>query len=208
MSNGLEPQLPIWLQGKNANALAKVAQSYWQEIESYLFWWLEQQHNENAQTAILDLLAWERGINRLPNETLALYGLRVKHAFANAKDAGSTIGMKRIFERLGLGSLEINERIDGFDWDEVEVIVFAEIYRNNRALIGEIIRQYGLTCRRYRLKLFLKSTLNVKTATAQVSRLETTVFPFYAGQIDSAMNMLVRSTTTSFHDTKVFPRGI
>ena len=208
MNNELEPQLPIWLKGQNANALAKVAQSYWQEVQSYLFWWLEQQHSENAQTAILDLLAWERGINRLPNESLELYGLRVKHAFANAQDAGSTIGMKRIFKRLGLGSLEMNERIEGFDWDEVEVIVFAEIYRNNRALINEIIRQYGLTCRRYRLKLFLKSTINVKTATAQVSRLETTILPFYAGQIDSAMSMLVRSTTTSFHETKVFPRGI
>ena len=55
----LTPQLPIWLTEKNVTALAKVAQSYWQEIESYLFWWLEQQHSENAQTAILDLLAWQ-----------------------------------------------------------------------------------------------------------------------------------------------------
>lgn len=151
MNNELEPQLPIWLKGQNANALAKVAQSYWQEVESYLFWWLEQQHSENAQTAILDLLAWERGINRLPGETLEIYGLRVKHAFANATDAGSNIGMEQIFKRLGFGFIQVNERVPGFDWDMVEIAMLEDEFSGKEQLVNEIIKQYGRTCRRYYL---------------------------------------------------------
>ena len=147
--SSLSPQLPIWLTEQNAKALAKVAHTYWQEIESYLFWWLEQQHSENAQTAILDLLAWERGINRLPNESATLYGLRVKHAFANASDAGSNVGMEQIFKRLGFGFIQVNERVPGFDWDMVEIAMLENEFSGKEQLINEVIQQYGRTCRRY-----------------------------------------------------------
>lgn len=166
MNNELEPQLPIWLKGQNANALAKVAQSYWQEIESYLFWWLEQQHSENAQTAILDLLAWERSVNRLPGETLEIYGLRVKHAFANATDAGSNIGMEQIFKRLGFGFIQVNERVPGFDWDMVEIAMLEDEFSGKEQLVNEIIEQYGRTCRRYYLSAM--ATVNTNDATGLV----------------------------------------
>lgn len=158
----LTPQLPIWLTEKNATALAEVAQSYWQEIESYLFWWLEQQHSENAQTAILDLLAWERGINRLPDEALELYGLRVKHAFANATDAGSNVGMEQIFKRLGFGFIQVNERVPGFDWDMVEIAMLEDEFSGKEQLVNEVIKQYGRTCRRY----FLSAMATVNTTDA------------------------------------------
>tara|TARA_Y100000782_G_scaffold115311_1_gene156837 strand:- start:692 stop:1213 length:522 start_codon:yes stop_codon:yes gene_type:complete len=158
----LTPQLPIWLTEKNATALAKVSQSYWQEIESYLFWWLEQQHSENAQTAILDLLAWERGINRLPDEALELYGLRVKHAFANATDAGSNVGMEQIFKRLGFGFIQVNERVPGFDWDMVEIAMLEDEFSGKEQLVNEVIKQYGRTCRRY----FLSAMATVNTTDA------------------------------------------
>jgi hypothetical protein len=151
MSNNLTPELPIWLTAKNATALASVAQSYWQEIESYLFWWLAQQHSENAQTAILDLLAWERSINRLPGESLELYGMRVKHAFANATDAGSNVGIEQIFKRLGWGFIQVNERVPGFDWDMVEIAMLEGEFSGKEQLVSEIIKQYGRTCRRYYL---------------------------------------------------------
>ncbi|WP_409423271.1 MULTISPECIES: hypothetical protein [unclassified Pseudoalteromonas] len=158
----LTPQLPIWLTEKNVTALAKVAQSYWQEIESYLFWWLEQQHSENAQTAILDLLAWERGINRLPDEAVELYGLRVKHAFANATDAGSNVGMEQIFKRLGFGFIQVNERVPGFDWDMVEIAMLEDEFSGKEQLVNEVIKQYGRTCRRY----FLSAMATVNTTDA------------------------------------------
>jgi len=162
MSNNLAPELPIWLTEKNATALASVAQSYWQEIESYLFWWLAQQHSENAQTAILDLLAWERSINRLPGESLELYGMRVKHAFANATDAGSNVGMEQIFKRLGFGFIQVNERVLGFDWDMVEIAMLEDEFNGKEPLINEVIKQYGRTCRRY----FLSAMATVDTTDA------------------------------------------
>ncbi len=162
MRDELAPQLPSWLSGKDAEALAKVAQSYWQEVESYLFWWLEQQHSETAQTAILDLLAWERSINRLPGESAALYGLRVKHAFANATDAGSNVGMERIFKRLGFGYIQVNERVSGFDWDMVEIAMLEDEFSGKEQLVNEVIEQYGRTCRRY----FLSAMATVNTTDA------------------------------------------
>jgi hypothetical protein len=37
---------------------------------------------------MLDLMAWERGIQRFSGEPLSLYRKRVKYAFINARDAG------------------------------------------------------------------------------------------------------------------------
>ena len=61
----------------------------------------------------------ERDVTRFTGEPEALFRLRVKFAFINSVDAGSTAGMKRIFERLGVGYVEIEERQPGRDWDVV-----------------------------------------------------------------------------------------
>lgn len=142
-------ELPSWLDGLAAKALANVAKTYWQAVEGYLFWWLEQLDEENASLPILDLLAWERGINRLDGESVELYSLRIKHAVANSEDAGHTIGMERIFKRLGFGYIEINERVPNFDWDMVEVSLIEDEFADNQLLVEELIKQYGRTCRRY-----------------------------------------------------------
>lgn len=41
----------------------------------------------------------------------------VQHAFVNARDAGSKQGFIQIFERLGIGYAEIEERFDAVNWD-------------------------------------------------------------------------------------------
>ena len=140
-------KLPVWLRGENAKALERAADAYWQSIEAALFSWLEQIDEEKAALEILDLLAWERDINRLDDEPVALYTQRIKYA-AHAEDAGSNTGMMRIFERLGFGFVQISDRVPGFDWDMVE-IAMSERSTGKQALIKEIIRSYGRTCRRY-----------------------------------------------------------
>ncbi|WP_299002305.1 phage tail protein [uncultured Shewanella sp.] len=147
--NPLASQLPIWLQSNDVNALAKVIELFWRNIESYLYWWLTQQHSEDSDIQILDLLAWERGITRLENESIEIYGKRVIHAFANAKDAGSPAGMKAIFARLGLDIIDINERVEGFDWDQIEILMLESQFAEREELINAIIASYGRTCRRY-----------------------------------------------------------
>ncbi|MCG7567067.1 phage tail protein [Pseudoalteromonas sp. CnMc7-15] len=142
-------KLPVWLRGENAKALERAADAYWQSIEAALFSWLEQIDEEKAALEILDLLAWERDINRLDDEPVALYAQRIKYAVANAEDAGSNTGMMRIFERLGFGFVQINDRVPGFDWDMVEIAMSETQSAGKQALIKEIIRSYGRTCRRY-----------------------------------------------------------
>lgn len=155
----LTPSLPTWMNGHDVSALANVAQRYWDEVESYLFWWLSQQHREDAQTAILDLLAWERDIKRLPGESVELYGKRVRHAFANATDAGSNTGMEQIFRRLGFGFVSVSERVPGFDWDMIEIAMLESEFSGKEQLVTELIKQYGRTCRRY----FLSAMAAVNT---------------------------------------------
>ena len=52
-------ELPTWLTGVNSVALTKAANAYWQQVESYLLWWLDQINNQTDALPILDLLAWE-----------------------------------------------------------------------------------------------------------------------------------------------------
>lgn len=141
--------LPTWLSGANAVALSDAATAYWEKVESYLLWWLEQMHSETDSLPILDLLAWERGIERIDGESVALYSKRVKHGIANSKDAGSSIGMEQIFKRLGFGYVQFNERMDGFDWDMIEVAMLESEYSGKQDLVQSILKQYGRTCRRY-----------------------------------------------------------
>lgn len=142
-------QLPTWLDGEQATKLAQVAETYWQQLEQRLWWWLDQITEEQAALPILDLLAWERDITRLENEPVELYRLRIKHAQANAEDAGSTIGMENIFKRLGFGYIAITERISGYDWDMVKISMIEEEFTGKQSLVEELIKQYGRTCRRY-----------------------------------------------------------
>ena len=127
-----------------------------------MLWWLEQQDESQSALPILDLLAWERSINRLDGESVELYSLRIKHAVANSEDAGFGIGMERIFKRLGFGYIEINERVAGFDWDMVEIAMIEDEFTANQDLVKELIRQYGRTCRRY----FLRALITVDAYSA------------------------------------------
>jgi hypothetical protein len=98
---------------------------------------------------ILELWAWQRDVTRFNGEPEALFRLRVKYAFINSVDAGSTAGMKRIFERLGVGYVEIEERHPDRDWDVV-LLKFSNAQLSlNPELLRVLIQQYGRTCRRY-----------------------------------------------------------
>lgn len=151
-------ELPTWLTGENSTKLSQVAQQYWGEIESHLLWWLEQLDETQSQLPILDLLAWERGITRLNGESIELYSLRIKHAVVNSEDAGSNIGMEQIFKRLGFGYVQINERVEGFDWDMIEIAMIEDEFTGKQELVQELVKQYGRTCRRY----FLSALIHIE----------------------------------------------
>ena len=62
---------------------------------------------------------------------------------------GSTAGMKRILERLGVGYVEIEERQPDRDWDVVLLRFSDSQLSQNPELLRVLIQQYGRTCRRY-----------------------------------------------------------
>lgn len=142
-------KLPFWLEGVELTKLKNAAQSWWEKVEQWLKWPLLQIDAETCHITVLDLLAWQRDIQRFQGEPEALYRLRVKYAFINAVEAGSTAGMVRIFERLGIGYVEIQERLPGQDWDIVSLLLSDTQLSQNPVLLRVLIQQYGRTCRRY-----------------------------------------------------------
>ncbi|MBA6102453.1 phage tail protein [Pseudomonas monteilii] len=142
-------KLPFWLEGTELTKIKNAAQSWWEKVEQWLKWPLLQIDAETCHLTVLDLLAWQRDIQRFQSEPEALYRLRVKYAFINAVEAGSTAGMIRIFQRLGIGYVEIQERLPDQDWDIVSLLLSDSQLSENPVLLRVLIQQYGRTCRRY-----------------------------------------------------------
>lgn len=160
----LKLSLPFWLDGIELAKLKAAAQSWWEKAEGWLRWPLLQLDAETCHINVLDLLAWQRDIQRFHGEPERLYRLRVKYAFINAVDAGSTAGMVRIFERLGVGYVELEERIDGLDWDIVQLHLTDSQLSENPVLLRVLMQQYGRTCRRYDFVTITPVTLNIRVA--------------------------------------------
>lgn len=142
-------ELPFWLSGVELSKLRAAAQSWWAKVENWLRWPLLQMDADTCHLTILDLMAWQRDITRFSGEPEGLYRKRVKFAFINAVDAGSTVGMKRILERLGVGYVEIEERLPDRDWDVIMLRLTDSQLARNAELLRVLIQQYGRTCRRY-----------------------------------------------------------
>lgn len=141
--------LPFWFDAAEITALKDALVNYWDAVESWLTWPATQIDPLTCKEAVLNLIAYQRDMTRLPGEPLTLYRKRVKYAYLNAQDAGSVAGFARIFERLGIGYIELEERTDPVDWDVITLYVSDSTIAANAALLGHIIRQYGRTCRRY-----------------------------------------------------------
>ena len=142
-------KLPFWLSGPELTKLVATAQAWWAQAIEWLRWPYLQLDADTCHLAILDLWAWQRDVTRFIGEPESLFRLRVKHAFINSVDAGSTAGLKRILVRLGVGYVEIEERMPERDWDVVLLTLSDSQLSDNPDLLRVLIRQYGRTCRRY-----------------------------------------------------------
>ncbi len=107
-------------------------------------------------------LAYDRDITRFDGEPLSLFRKRVAYAFINARDAGSVEGFINIFERLGIGYVELLERQPGIDWDVIQVRVTDSQVSDNTQLMIQIIRKYGRTCRRYQFEVITSESLAIR----------------------------------------------
>lgn len=150
--------LPWWMDGvtlpstpepQEPAMLSNGMQSFWQRVRGWFVWPLAQKDPFTCSLEMLNLLAWERSINRFKNESEQLYRKRVAYAFVNAKDAGSTAGFINIMQRLGLPVSSIKERQLGQDWDRISIEINDTEAATDQALLAALIQSYGRTCRRY-----------------------------------------------------------
>ncbi|GLR75993.1 phage tail protein [Aliivibrio sifiae] len=155
-----EQKPPWWMDGvtlsekiKEPYFLANGIQALFQTVRTWLLFPLQQSDPLVCSLAVLNLLAWERDITRFNGEPLALYRKRVKFAFVNAKDAGEVAGFKRIFTRLGIGHVEVKERLVERDFDIISIQLSDDQLAVNNILLGQIIAYYGRTCRRYEFEV-------------------------------------------------------
>lgn len=157
--------LPFWMAGAELTKLATAAQKWFSLLMGWAIWPAKQMDPETCTETVLDLIAWQRDIDRFDGEPLDLYRLRVKYAYINAKDSGSVAGFKRIFERLGVGYVEIEERMDGRDWDVIGLNLSDTQLADNQDLLQELIQHYGRTCRRYEWTIITPETLSLRIET-------------------------------------------
>ncbi|AHM75441.1 phage tail protein [Yersinia hibernica] len=155
-------RLPSWMDKGESNKLLRVCRAWWQWVHSWLNWPLNQLDAATCAVPLLNVLAYQRDISRFNGEPLSLYRKRVQYAFINAADAGSIAGFIAIFERLGIGYVELLERQPDIDWDVILVRVSDSQIASNSDLLMQIIRQYGKTCRRYRFEVITYSGLRIR----------------------------------------------
>lgn len=145
----VELTLPSWLSGPKNQEWLKLYQAWWAQVKTWISETITQIDPETCGEEQLNLLAWERHVERFYGEPLALYRLRVKYAFVNAVDAGSVAGIQRIFERLGIGYVEVLERQPDKDWDVIILQISNKQLSDNQDLLKRLLTKYGRTCRRY-----------------------------------------------------------
>lgn len=161
-----QPKVPWWEDGqtvahdgngkriiKEPHFISKGVFNFMKQVRHWMLLPLRQFEPMTCSESVLPLIAWQRNIERLPNEPLDLYRKRVKFAFINAKEAGEVQGFKNIFERLGIGYVELHEREDPVNWDVINIEVADKDLAKSPDLLQSIIEVYGRTCRRYRYEV-------------------------------------------------------
>ncbi|MEB7742585.1 phage tail protein [Escherichia coli] len=154
-------KLPSWMDRGDPARLLSACRAFWARIHLWITWPLRQFDPLTCAVPVLDLLAWGRDITRFKGEPLDIYRRRVSYAFINAQDAGEVAGFIAIFERLGIGYVELLERQPGIDWDVILIHVTDGQIAENSDLLLEIICKYGRTCRRYRFEVRTVTSLTL-----------------------------------------------
>jgi hypothetical protein len=155
--------LNFWFNKGQSIPLIRLCQKWWENVELGLRWPMTQLDPMTCTLQVLNMIAWQRDIDRFATEPLWLYRARVKFAYVNARDAGSIVGIKRIFMRLGIGYVEVDERVDGKDWDVIVLRLTDSQLAQNAELLKILIEKYGRTCRRYEFETINAVSVDLAT---------------------------------------------
>lgn len=184
-------RLPSWMDRGEPAKLLGACVKFWSQVYDWITWPLRQFDPLTCAEPLLNLMAWERDITRFNGEPLSLYRKRVNYAFINAQQAGEIAGFVAIFERLGIGYVELLERQDGIDWDVIIVRVTDSQIADNSDLLLEIIRKYGRTCRRYRFEVITSLLLNINIGWYQGDYV---CWPATLGDVNNELNATYRAS--------------
>ncbi|HCG8177896.1 TPA: hemolysin [Vibrio parahaemolyticus] len=152
--------------------LAKFARAmcnYWEHVRAAFEMPLQQHDPLTAPMALVNMLAWQREVERLGQEPEALFRIRVAHAYGFARDAGSIAGWEEMFTKLGYPHITQDERLDNVDWDVISLKIKDGDLTNVPKLIDTVIRQYGRTCRRYQYTTYSDAHVGVNSLSANAS---------------------------------------
>ncbi len=176
-------RLPSWMDRGDLARLLRASRLFWTKVNDWVQWPLKQFDPLTCAEPLLNLLAYERDITRFDGEPLDLYRKRVAFAFINAEDSGEIAGFIAIFDRLGIGYVELLERQDGIDWDVIIVRVTDSQIAENSDLLLEIIRKYGRTCRRYQFEVITALGMHLRAGWYQG---EYVCYPVSLGDVKTA----------------------
>ncbi|MEQ9997316.1 phage tail protein [Pectobacterium versatile] len=187
-------RLPSWMDRGEPAKLLRANKRYWQQVNDWMRWPLQQLDAETCPVPLLNVLAYQRDIERFNGEPLSLYRKRVKWAFINAQDAGCVAGFIRIFARLDVGAVELKERQAGYEWDVILVRINDEQLSTYNTLMMNLVRQYGRTCRRYNFDVLNEVTARVYAGTFSHSA------EYYSADTDTRHGLVMLTQHTAAPD--------
>lgn len=192
-------KLPHWLakQGSELDKLRKAAVVFWERFCDLLAWQSQQLDPMTAELQLVHLLAWERDVDQLPEESEQMYRTRVKFALPFAKGAGSKAGWLDMFEKLNLTSINIVERYDVVNWDVIFVQLLDQELNDNKQLLTYLCRKYGRTTRRYELQTIASLTA-FTSATAFSLESAIVIATIYGNQYGAIANVNALAAVTVF----------
>ncbi|ANB97592.1 MULTISPECIES: phage tail protein [Vibrio harveyi group] len=144
-----EINLRYWMGRGELAKFARAMRNYWEHVRAAFEMPLQQHDPLTAPMALVNILAWQREVERLGQEPEALFRIRVAHAYGFSRDAGTIAGWKEMFAKLGYPHVTQDERLDNVDWDVISLKIEDGDLTNVPKLFDTVIRQYGRTCRRY-----------------------------------------------------------
>lgn len=167
--------LPFWLDGAQATKLGGAARAFWARWEAWLLEALAQADIRACSDKALEYHAHDRAVDRLPGESLALLRNRVLHAVTVATSSGARVGLERILAVYGVIGAAVDERVEGLDWDIVQVRLDPNALNGaETGLLDRIFHEWGRLCRRYLIvHLVPTPAYHASTVTDELQHVET-----------------------------------
>lgn len=158
-----EINLRYWMGRGELAKFARALRNYWEHVKAAFEMPLQQHDPLTAPIALVNILAWQRGVEKLGQEPEYLFRIRVAHAYGFSRDAGSVSGWEDMFEKLGYPHIAQDERLVNVDWDVISLKIRDGDLTKVPKLLDTVVRQYGRTCRRYQYTSYVEMPLAARS---------------------------------------------